>query len=500
MMITGAVFFISTIVGYLVLPSYLVGARLAKANISIGNVGVVIDKETTNVVDPQIHMFAPKELLAFPLLSFTATVPPTVAKAYSYVDGMSRPGQGKPPQVLVEIGTFHLAETINLDSSKDVNLVLKGSFTVTAPQYLPSLVHNFIVSPSVPLTVKASVDVSAWAWGWLPVKFWSIPVTYSMAVPAFDNFNSHMIALDQILAADGKPSQLGVKCTATVYNPTPLSLVVNTNMRMKIAYDYLGSETVVGMIEAENISIQPGLNTPAATLLIQQDGSNQGAITGLITAYMGGLQKGFQPAAQKPFQVRVHDEGADTSDTALLRQALAGLSIGMMFRPKPVSFITMITADVVIGGSIIHGRLYECTLHLTIKNPLPAPARLRGVDLEAFTPQLTNGTSLYNFNHEHLDSSKYIVPSANDPKTGGVVTLDFSLGISEVALPTSFKEIEKLATQALHRKMTMGITAKIYITVDGENGGYHQTVEYRNEELAGIICYNLFEPDKICGS
>merc|ERR1719424_498750 len=125
---------------------------------------------------------------------------------------------------------------------------------------------------------------------------------------------------------------------------------------------------------------------------------------------MGGIQHGFSPAGTKPFLVGILDDGDATASSELLRKSMKGLDVAFKFRPAPMYFIKDITADVTIGGSLIHWppSLYKSVVHLKVVNPLPTQARVEGVFLTAYHMNLS-GPVLYRFNRK-LDPNKYLVP------------------------------------------------------------------------------------------
>merc|ERR1712139_669475 len=109
------------------------------------------------------------------------------------------------------------------------------------------------------------------------------------------------------------------------------------------------------------------------------------------------------------------------------------------------------TADVTIGGSIIHWppALYKSILHLVVQNPMPQEARVERVICTAYHGNLS-GPPLYKFNHD-LDPSKYIVPPLQ------TTVLDIELSLDEVFLPDSLDEVWKLANEAYNRTLYVGV-------------------------------------------
>merc|ERR1719379_1838988 len=112
-----------------------------------------------------------------------------------------------------------------------------------------------------------------------------------------------------------------------------------------------------------------------------------------------------------------------------------------------MSLLQQVTADVTVGGTLIHWppEAYRVMLHLFVENPLPATGHLHKVQLRANQENL-EGNVLYHYNHE-VDPSKYVVPG------NSVTMLDFELSAFEVAIPTDLQEIGRLMKEAAHQEM-----------------------------------------------
>jgi len=298
--------------------------------------------------------------------------------------------------------------------------------------------------------------------------------------------------LDKISSAAGEPGKLDVGCSAYVYNPSPMSLQVADHVNMRVLYNWTGINMEVGMLSVPGFKIEPGMNVANGTLRIQQSPKNNAAIVEMITAYMGGVQTGFGPSATKPFLVSIADAGAATAESELVRTALKDFAVTVDFRPQPMFFLLDVTADIVVGGSIVHGHLYEATLNVLVRNPLPATAQLEQVYVSAYYQNLS-GPVLYQFNRDSADLSKeggrYVIPPMAE------AWLSFALKISEIAVPTNLQELIDLASQAAHKKMTLGVKAELHLIVDN---GYRQQINYKNNEVSGLVCYHLSSPPKIC--
>merc|ERR1711933_424331 len=149
---------------------------------------------------------------------------------------------------------------------------------------------------------------------------------------------------------------------------------------------------VIGKLASSGITIVPGMNIRNGNLTIEKNETdrNTDAIAEVITGYMGGIQNEFSSKGNKPLLVSVLDDGDDGANSALLKEALKGLNTSLMLHPQPIHFLTNLTADVVIRGSIVHWppAMYKTTVHIMVKSPLPATARLESVQLEVYHKNL----------------------------------------------------------------------------------------------------------------
>jgi len=469
------------------LPSYIIQDRLNGAHITLNSASMVINSTTANMVRPSVKILAPEALLSLPFISYTATIHPFQATIKMSISS----GVPGSPADEVTIGVMHITKELQIASGADLNMNVEGEFEITGDEYLAKVVNQFIISPDLAATMKATLDCSGLVWGWLPVYFPGISVHYTTKVAAFNNFKDNDPMLDKIITAYGEPSNLAVGCTAFINNPSPMSLVVHDAVQMRVTYDYNGINYTVGVVKSPGFTIAVGRNTVQGTLHIQQTQDNEQAIIDMVTAYMGGIQHGFSPAGTKPFLVGILDDGDATASSELLRKSMKGLDVSFQFRPAPMYFIKDITADVTIGGSLIHWppSLYKSVVHLKVVNPLPTQARVESVFLTAYHMNLS-GPVLYRFNRK-LDPNKYLVPASQE------VVLDFDLFLSEVGIPDSLKEIEKLAKEAVDQKITVGIHAEMNMIVDP---AYRQHVSYTNNQIWGTICYHATVPKEKCGS
>merc|ERR1712217_456637 len=105
--------------------------------------------------------------------------------------------------------------------------------------------------------MKATIQISAKVWGWLPMFFWGIPGEYSMTVPTMDNFRQG-VQLDEIYSANGEtPDELLVTCSAQLYNPSPLSLVLHETVSFQVMYTWQDQEWRVGVVSVPAMHVQP---------------------------------------------------------------------------------------------------------------------------------------------------------------------------------------------------------------------------------------------------
>jgi hypothetical protein len=470
------------------LPSLIIQARLNGATVTLDKAVMEIDSDTNFVLQPTVAIFASRQLLQLPLISYTASIQPFVASVFIQV--LMDSGSGMK-LMEIELGQMDVNRSISIDSNHDVRMSVSGAFTITKPEILGQVVNGFIQKPTMPVKMTATVNVQATVWGWMPMYFPGISIEYTQVVKAMNNFRDKLVTLDKILTATGEPSKMNVLCSALIYNPSPVTLIVHARMQMRVAYQSGGMNYTVGRLKASDFRIESGDNYLNGTLEVTQDDKNHQAIIDMITAYMGGRQTGFGPAATKPFLVSIWDDGKNSADSQLLRESLKGLDMSLDFRPQPIYFLNHITADVTMIGSIIHGSLYESTVTLFVKNPLPVQARVDSVYLKAYYQNL-NGNLLYKFvrNADTLGGPKIVPASA-------AAMVSFKLYISEVIFPWSAAEIFKLARDAADKQITVGVVANITMIV---GDGYKQQVNYENNALTGEICYHLTLPNTICGA
>lgn len=480
---------------YIYLPSYIAQARLARADIKLDSAMVAIGGDTTNLLSPRVQVRAPQSLLALPLISFVAHILPFTAQIFVDVDAPKQPGDSEaaaPPQVARELATMHVNETLVINSVNDVNMSVGGELTITGPEHLGILVNRFIKEKTVAATIVAKVNCFVWIWGFIPMYIYGIEFTYTEHIPAFNNFSAEMIALDEIVAAEGKPSNLIINCTAFVFNPSPMSISVSDLVRMNVAYEYRGASFIVGQLGIPALKLEPGRNIANANFTVQQRPDNDEAIQHMITAYMGGTLTGLGPGGTNPMTITILDAGPATANSKLLQTALAGLSVAVNFRPKPIYFVKAITADIVIGGSLIHWppQLYNATVHISVMNPLPTAAKLIHVKLSA--EHLNDkGENLYNFirTEEQLLGNEYVVP----PQVDHVVSFQLH-ALTEANVATGIRQIEDLATEALAQNVSVGVQADLIVMV----GGYRQLINYANSKLSSSLCFHATIPTEMC--
>lgn len=467
-------------------PSWIIQGRLNGANISLESASFLLDKTTAQMVKPHVRVEAPQSLLALPMISYTATIHPFKAQILMDLQSLDS-GANK----LVELGEMSITDEIELNSWNDVDMALTGDFNITSGDYLPQVVHRFLFADKLGATMTATLDVSALVWGWIPLYFPGITAHYTAYIAGFDGFKHHTPMLKEILTAHGEPGKLTVGCTAYVDNPSPMSLTVNDDVSMRVGYVWQGEEYIVGKVATSDLNFSAGMNVVHGVFTVEQTPQNSQAIVGLITSYMGGTQTGFLPAGTKPFLVDILDNGDASANSPLMIEAMKGLNASLNFRPQPLNFLKSITADVVVGGSIIHGELYTATIHIVVSNPLPTTARVKSVSLEAFHKDL-NGPKLYTFDRPNLDTNVYVVPPGKD------VVLSFSLNpLREFFFPNlSPQEIWDLAHEAADSKVTVGINADVVMIIDP---AYEQEINYKNNKVSGEMCYHAFTPSKICG-
>jgi len=471
----------------LFLPSYLLAQRLKEAHIiSLETASVLIDNVTASMLRPKARISAPKSLLKVPMMSYSATIHPFDASIFIAVKSTKRE--------LKKFGVLRVSDEFHVSSSSDVNATVSGDFQITGAQYMGQLVNSFLVKDIVNATIKATVSCSVKAWGWLPVYIPLIFMDFTQPIPAFNNFKVHLPQLGEIAHADGQPTKLTIGCTISIYNPSPLSVIIQDQLRLRVVYTYLHKNFTVGVASVSEIQMSPGMNVVRAMMVVHQNAGNSDAITELITAYMGGIQKGFEPAGTKPFRLALQDDGNTSARSEFMRTALHGLDMSLDIRPKPLYCIKSITVDVTIGGSIIHWppALYTAVVHIAVSNPLPTPVRIEKISVSVFMKNLS-GPRLYRFRRHNLNPDTYAIPGNQ------TAMLSFSLYIDEVVPPSpeEWHELVRLAHMAFNRNVTVGVQAELDLIMDP---AYRQHVNYTNNAISSVLCYHVKDPASICGS
>jgi len=482
------VFAVLLVLAYVYVPSWIIQSRLAGGtDIALEQAHLHIDGETSRFLSPSCRVFAPKSLLQLPLISYRATMRNIRVKVYTDV-GDSRPE---------EIGLFVADENVAITSSQDVNSTVHGSFVITGEQHLGAFTNRFIAQKNVSAELEVRLDASGFVWGWLPVYFKGISVRYTATVPAMNNFATKLITVDEILTAEGRPRNLTVGCSAWIYNPSPLALTVHDDMQMEAQYEFKQKNYTIGVLRVGNLSIAPGDNLVFASLDVLQTDDNEEAMVAVIGAYIGGEQDGYGPAGTKPFSVSVVHA---TANSELVRAAVAGLSATVRFNPKPFSWLKLLSGDVVVGGSLIGRRpaLYNATVNLQVLNPLPAPARLDQVHLEAYHKSL-GGPDLYNFTRSEAYLGDLGEAYRIQPRGDGDQILRFRIFplSGEFKIPDTISTIKDLIEEAAMENITVGVKVTLHCTVGGEPG-FYQRVEYTNKALNGALCYHVASPAHSC--
>jgi hypothetical protein len=484
-LVTVAIFTVLLVFAYVYVPSWIIQSRLAGGtNIALEQAHLHIDGETSRMLSPSCRVFAPKSLLQLPLISYRATMRNIRVKVLTDVGGSRHE----------EIGLFVAQENVAITSSQDVNATVHGSFDITGEQHLGAFTNKFIAQENVSADLQVRLDASGFVWGWLPVYFKGISVHYTATIPAMNNFATRLITVDEILSAEGRPKNLTVGCNAWIYNPSPLALTVHDDMQMHVQYEFKQKNYTIGVLRVGLLSIAPGDNLVSASLDVLQTDDNEEAMVAVIGAYIGGEQDGYGPAGTRPFSVSVVHA---TAKSELVRAAMAGLSATVRFNPKPFSWLKLLSGDVVVGGSLIGRRpsLYNASVNLKILNPLPTPARLDQVHLEAYHMSL-GGADLYNFTRAERDLGEaYQI----HPRGDGDQILRFRIFplSGEFKIPDSISTIKELIEEAAMENITVGVKVTLHCTVGGEPG-FYQRVEYTNKALHGALCYHVANPAYPC--
>lgn len=468
---------------------YIVQRLLHGAHVSLSSASIVINHSTVSVLDPHVQFHAPQPHLGMPWISFTATVHPFQALVLVDLDINDL----RPTKNQILVGVMHIDKELHLESGRDVNMSVTGVFDMQAGAYLPQIVHRFVFLPHLRATLKASVGVSGTVWGWMPIYLPRVPVEHTMSIAAFNSFETEPPSLHAMNAGYGQPHSLSIGCSASVYNPSPITLIVNEPVEMRVSHRWNDADHVIGKLSHPGLTIVPGTNIRDGTLTIEKRkaDSNTDAIADLITSYMGGIQNGVSSKGNKPLLVSVLDDGYDGANSNLLKKALKGLNASLMLHPAPSHFIRALTVDVTIRGSIVHWppALYSSTVHLMMHNPLPATARLESVRLEVYDKNLS-GPLLYHF-HRDLDPSSYVVPQGQETLSS------FGLYKSESAQPENMEHIKEFIQKSAEEKTTFGINAVMNLILEP---AYKQQVNYKDNDVPGVVCYHAASPRKVCGA
>lgn len=466
----------------------IIGAKVRAATVSVEDMELKIEGDA-NVMHPHFKIFAPAALLEVPLLSFEARVDPMEVSVYTPVEAMRRPGDEKP-HVFGKVGVVKIGE-FTVRSGEDVNLDMTGNFSVVSNEFLSATVRNSIQMKSLTVEMKGSASMRALLWGLIPVWMSGVHIEYDLEVATFDGFRQQPPSLNEIESASGKPKLLEARCSVNVFNPSIATVNVQDEVEFRIAYNLSGAMFDVGYVRASNFHVVPGHNLVTGDLYVVQTPSNALAIGQVATDYIGGVQEGFEPSGMRAFTVHLQDDGQARARSPIIREALRGLDVRVSFRPKPIRFVTQITADVTIGGSLFSHwppSVYVVSLHVWVHNPLPQEVRVNHLHVEAHSDNLS-GPMLYLFDHVVNPADFVLPPSATVPLTVELVA-------GEIVWP-GLKAILETMEQALSKVVYVGVDAEFGLTV---MPGFDQQVSYKNNRIYGIICYHATEPSSICGN
>jgi len=190
---------------------------------------------------------------------------------------------------------------------------------------------------------------------------------------------------------------------------------------------------------------------------------NDDAIRALVTAYLGGAAHGYEPVGTHLLTgLNLRDcGGTATAASPLLQVGLKDLDLDVALRPKPLRFITSVTADITLLGTMMDRwppRALESVLHLTLANPLPTDVFVNTVQLQAYFMNLA-GDKIYDF-------SRVMEPRMRVAPAPALSTLDFELFPDEVSLPLgNWTEIKDLVREASKHNFTVGVKATLDLMV-----------------------------------
>eukprot|EP00928_Gymnodinium_smaydae_P088316 TRINITY_DN72422_c0_g1_i1.p1 TRINITY_DN72422_c0_g1~~TRINITY_DN72422_c0_g1_i1.p1 ORF type:complete len:563 (-),score=28.55 TRINITY_DN72422_c0_g1_i1:59-1747(-) len=489
--VLGFVCLVSTVV-YWIVPQIIIDRHLAKAVVRINACVLEIGPNADSELKPKLAFSVSRDVMQVPLISYTARMHGLRANIFLHMHSKES-GLAGHEQLL--IGTFESSQTLDIDSTRDLNVDLQGKVKVTQPSSLSKVVNLFLKTPNVTVSAEAKQNVYARVWGWLPCPLFGITVQKALTLQAFDNFRAHPLQLAELLHVHGAPSgELNVTASARLFNPSPVTIVLQESVRMQVFYSHRNQLVALGTLNvAPPLVVVPGSNTPSASVTVLKDTRNAPALRAAISAYLGP-QQGFSLAGMgPPLAITLSDAGEETSSSSLIREALKGFSAKFDFKPKPIYFLSDITADVF---GIFKPPFYSCIVHVRIKNPVPQKVRIQQVQLVA-THQTLKGPILYRFDHTiqppEYDSKRYVMrPFQNR-------TFDFALNVlSEVnwKFLSSQREIRDLIKDAVSMKVVVGVSVNLTISIDD---GFEQVVPYENNQLEGRLCFHMVKPRQNCG-
>jgi len=483
---------LACVAGYLWVPQMMINSRLDQAQVQISECIVQIGPNASASIAPAGHFSVSKDILAVPLLGFQAAV--HGMKATVFFQHKSSTSWPRNSIQTLKVGIFSTNDTINVDSSQDLDLEVHGEMELDDIDAVGTMVNDFLKEETLTLSMQTKVDIHGHVWGWLPFSLYGVEMTKAVTVPAFNNFKSKTPALAEIVSAHGAPGSMNLTATAEVFNPSPLTVILKDSFQMNVYYTWNGARYGMGHLNVDApMVLKPQSNFPVGAMTIVQTSENLPAMEAFISEYIGP-QKGIQPAGAggAPLLVSLGD---GSSASPLLQQIASGLSVDLNFRPKPLYFLGGITGDVVAFDSIVPP-FYKVIVHMQVRNPLPQLVSAKKVRLSAHHLSL-EGPLLYEYDRlieePDFDPKRYMLPSL------GTATMDFELHVMrEVFWSFLFSpaEIAQLISEGVSQRVTVGVD--LHVTLEIADG-YTQEVHYLNEAITGEICFHATETKELCG-
>lgn len=268
-------------------------------------------------------------------------------------------------------------------------------------------------------------------------------------------------------------------------------MVCNDNFTMQVKYYVKPWLYTVGRMEViAPVTIKPGRNKLQGKVVIVKSTDDEPGMKAFISNYIGP-QSGFMPAGSGSDPLLVHmAEGS--SNSTLVQQVLEDLTMDLNFKPKPMTFLVALTADVMLYCQ--REGLCSVVLHARLRNPLPQVVKVQRIKLDAWHKD----KHLYQYDH-NITSEPDFNPDHYVMEANEELTLDFKLkpfSESSKGWLSSPTTVTELLGQAVSKTMS----ARVSVDIDVLIGEFEQRIHYENSLVECTICYHLSEPEENCGA